>query len=162
MPSCNSHIIKRFDTDAVSASSLFRAAFPTATDAEETTEMRWIALGSRGQYGDTKLAGNEGDESKKLSGTWCVSSSSFISCSTLARLANSTSMRRIPSEHAVTLAKEYGIVRYAAELIEYVEPTSPQPEGAADEEQATPGSVAATDDVRSPSPRPLDCARGPS
>ncbi|KPV76577.1 uncharacterized protein RHOBADRAFT_52566 [Rhodotorula graminis WP1] len=123
------HIIKRFDTDAVSASSLFRAAFPTATEAEETAEMRWIAIGSRGQYGDTKVAGNEGDESKKLSGTW------------------------IPSQHAVALAKEYGIVRYAAELIEYVEPTSPQPEGAADDEQATPGSAAATDDspaARSP------------
>jgi hypothetical protein len=69
-----SHIIKRFDTDAVSASSLFRAAFPTATEAEETTEMAWIAKGSRSRYGDTKKAGNEQDETKKLSGLWWVSS----------------------------------------------------------------------------------------
>lgn len=67
-----SHIIKRFDTNAVSASSLFRAAFPTATEDEEAVEMRWIVVGSRGQYGDTAAAGMEHIESKKLSGTWCV------------------------------------------------------------------------------------------
>lgn len=65
-----SHIIKRFDTDAVSASSLFRAAFPTATAEEEATEMRWIAVGARGIYGDTVAAGLEHLESRKLSGTW--------------------------------------------------------------------------------------------
>lgn len=64
------HLIKRFDTNAVSASSLFRAAFPFATEEEEKLEMRWIAVGSRGQYGDTVKAGMEHDESKKLSGTW--------------------------------------------------------------------------------------------
>lgn len=32
--------------------------------------MRWIAVGSRGQYGDTVKAGMEHNESKKLSGTW--------------------------------------------------------------------------------------------
>ncbi|GJN87180.1 hypothetical protein Rhopal_000125-T1 [Rhodotorula paludigena] len=91
------HIIKRFDTDAVSASSLFRAAFPTASADEETLEMRWVAVGSRGTYGDTAKAGNEEDESKKLSGTW------------------------IPSSHASLLAQEYGIERYAVELIQFVE-----------------------------------------
>ncbi|BGP46457.1 hypothetical protein JCM10450v2_002302 [Rhodotorula kratochvilovae] len=122
------HIIKRFDTDAVSASSLFRAAFPLASEIEEANEMRWVSTGSRGMYGDTKAAGSEYDESKKLSGTW------------------------VPSEHAATLAKEYGIARYAVDLIEFAEPTSPSPEGG-DEEQATPGSAAATDDspaARSP------------
>lgn len=34
--------------------------------------MRWIVVGSRGQYGDTAAAGMEHVESKKLSGTWCV------------------------------------------------------------------------------------------
>lgn len=66
------HIIKRFDTQAVSASSLFRAAYPVATEAEEITEMDWIANGSKGRYGDTKVAGAEADESRKLSGTWYV------------------------------------------------------------------------------------------
>ena len=68
----SSHIIKRFDTNAVSASSLFRAAFPTATDEEETKEMHWVATDSKGRYGDTVVAGNEHDETKKLSGTWSV------------------------------------------------------------------------------------------
>jgi hypothetical protein len=34
--------------------------------------MQWIAIGSRGQYGDTAEAGMEHEEAKKLSGTWCV------------------------------------------------------------------------------------------
>lgn len=66
----NSHIIKRFDTNAVSASSMFRAAFPTASEQDEAVEMRWITTGSRGKYGDTAKAGNEENETKKLSGTW--------------------------------------------------------------------------------------------
>lgn len=70
--SCHRHIIKRFDTNAVSASSMFRAAFPGASEQEEAAEMRWITTGSRGKYGDAAAAGNEGDESKKLAGTWCV------------------------------------------------------------------------------------------
>lgn len=61
------HIIKRFDTNAVSASSLFKAAFPTATDAEEAREMEWV---QKGKYGDTVAAGIEWDEAKKLSGIW--------------------------------------------------------------------------------------------
>ncbi|GAA6031851.1 hypothetical protein JCM8097_002020 [Rhodosporidiobolus ruineniae] len=91
------HIIKRFDTDAVSASSLFRAAFPSATTEEEAVEMRWIAVGSRGQYGDTVAAGNEGDETKKLSGTW------------------------VPSTHALALAEEYGVARFTVDLVAYSE-----------------------------------------
>lgn len=69
-----SHIIKRFDTNAVSASSLFRAAFPVATEEEETIEMNWIARDSRGRYGNTEAGGAEDDETRKLSGTWFVSS----------------------------------------------------------------------------------------
>lgn len=64
------HIIKRFDTNAVSASSLFRAAYPTATEAEENKEMDWVATKSKGKYGNTREAGIEWDEAKKLSGTW--------------------------------------------------------------------------------------------
>lgn len=67
-----SHIIKRFDTGGISASSLFRAAFPTATEAQEEREMQWIIKNPRQKYGDTRKAGVEDDETKKLSGTWCV------------------------------------------------------------------------------------------
>ncbi|GAA5907305.1 hypothetical protein JCM6882_002802 [Rhodosporidiobolus microsporus] len=104
------HIIKRFDTNAISASSLFRAAFPFATTDEELTEMRWIAVGSRGQYGDTAAAGLEDDETKKLSGTW------------------------IPATYALALAEEYGVSRFTADLVEFTEegrsadqPETPEP-----------------------------------
>lgn len=70
--SCHSHVIKRFDTNAVSATSLFRAAFPTASEDEEAIEMAWIAKGSKQQYGDTRVAGVEHSELRKLSGIWCV------------------------------------------------------------------------------------------
>ncbi|KAK4699462.1 hypothetical protein P7C70_g6800, partial [Phenoliferia sp. Uapishka_3] len=90
------HIIKRFDTGAVSASSLFRAAFPTSSEAEEAAEMKWIAKGSRKMYGDTEAAGVEHDESRKLSGTW------------------------IPADKSAKLAKEYGILKFAQDLISFV------------------------------------------
>ncbi|BGP14383.1 hypothetical protein JCM10213_004507 [Rhodosporidiobolus nylandii] len=103
------HIIKRFDTNAVSASSLFRAAYPLAAAEEEAQEMRWVAIGSRGQYGDTAAAGLEDDETKKLSGTW------------------------IPAEHAMALAGEYNVTRYVSELVSFTaedgaaEPETPEP-----------------------------------
>lgn len=116
------HIIKRFDTNAVSASSLFRAAFPTATEDEEAVEMRWIVVGSRGQYGDTAAAGMEHVESKKLSGTWYASRPGLFHRSpSLTALIRSC---RIPAKHAHALATEYGILRYARDLIEYAEPSS--------------------------------------
>ncbi|GAA5936290.1 uncharacterized protein JCM15063_002771 [Sporobolomyces koalae] len=100
------HIIKRFDTDAVSASSMFRAAFPTASEQDEAIELRWITSGSRGKYGDTVKAGNELNESKKLSGTW------------------------IPAENALELAEEYSIQRFTVELINYVPSAEENPEPA--------------------------------
>lgn len=66
----HSHLIKRFDTDAISASSLFKTAYPGASEKEETKEMDWIAVKSKGKYGNTRDAGLEWDEAKKLSGTW--------------------------------------------------------------------------------------------
>ena len=58
------HLIKRTDTDAVSASSLFRVAFPSATAEQEQQEMDWIAT----QF-DTKSAGNDAEPSARLTGT---------------------------------------------------------------------------------------------
>lgn len=58
------HLIKRTDTDAVSASSLFRVAFPSATAEQEQQEMDWIAT----QF-DTKQAGNDAEPSARLTGT---------------------------------------------------------------------------------------------
>lgn len=58
------HLIKRTDTEAISASSMFRVAFPLASAEEEAQEMEWIAT----QF-DTKRAGNDADPSAKLTGT---------------------------------------------------------------------------------------------
>ncbi|KAM0788485.1 hypothetical protein ACM66B_001618 [Microbotryomycetes sp. NB124-2] len=112
------HIIKRFDTGAVSASSLFRAAFPTASLNDEATEMAWIREGSKGKYGDTYKAGAEHDETQKLSGVW------------------------IPAENALNLAKEYGILRYAQDVIEYTDSEHPPTEAsvAADSERDSPAA----------------------
>jgi len=48
------HLIRRFDTDALSASSLFRAAFPNAEDDAEQEEMTYLIK----KY-NTKAAGDE-------------------------------------------------------------------------------------------------------
>ena len=58
------HLIKRTDTEAISASSMFRVAFPTASAEAEAQEMEWIAT----QF-DTKRAGNDTDPTAKLTGT---------------------------------------------------------------------------------------------
>ncbi|KAM0754551.1 hypothetical protein T439DRAFT_321586 [Meredithblackwellia eburnea MCA 4105] len=108
------HIIKRFDTNAVSASSLFRAAFPTATDTDEEVEMKWISKGCRGKYGDTHAAGLEHDETKKLSGTW------------------------IPVNKAAALAREYSVLKFAQELIDF---TSVDNEPSMDSEADSPAPV---------------------
>lgn len=109
------HIIKRFDTDAVSASSLFRAAYPLASDSEEATEMAWISKSSRSRYGDTKKAGAEHDDSRKLSGTWCAAALFAWRTEELIRAW----VCRIPATSAASLAKEYKILRFATELIDY-------------------------------------------
>ncbi|GAA5858516.1 hypothetical protein JCM8547_007342 [Rhodosporidiobolus lusitaniae] len=115
------HIIKRFDTDAISASSLFRAAFPTASESEETREMHWVAVESRGNYGDTAKAGMEHVEAKKLSGTW------------------------IPASRAMILAGEYGIARYAKDLVAFTEDCPVQPD--------TPGTAGGNETDDSPALR---------
>lgn len=55
--------------------------------------MRWVAVGSRGKYGDTAIAGMEHDESKKLSGTWCVLLLFVFALSSLLTLVTSTGFR---------------------------------------------------------------------
>ncbi|SCZ94068.1 BZ3500_MvSof-1268-A1-R1_Chr6-1g08399 [Microbotryum saponariae] len=88
------HLIKRFDTNAISASSFFRAAFPTASVAAESAEMKYIVAHPR-QFGNTKVAGREDDEAHRLSGTW------------------------IPCDKALALAEEYGLTKFATDLVNY-------------------------------------------
>ncbi|KDE02936.1 hypothetical protein MVLG_06533 [Microbotryum lychnidis-dioicae p1A1 Lamole] len=89
------HLIKRFDTNAISASSFFRAAFPTASVTAESAEMKYIVAHPR-QFGNTKVAGREDDEAHRLSGTW------------------------IPCDKALALAEEYGLTKFATDLVNFV------------------------------------------
>jgi hypothetical protein len=53
--------------NAISASSLFRVAFPTSSPEAEDEEMRYIS-----NIYDTVQAGREDDTQAKLTGTWYV------------------------------------------------------------------------------------------
>ena len=60
-------ILRRFDTGAVSLTTMFRAAFPSASDSEEKTEVAWVK--------DTyDLSGNNGSTRDahitRLAGVW--------------------------------------------------------------------------------------------
>ncbi|KAH8925684.1 hypothetical protein BT69DRAFT_1091560 [Atractiella rhizophila] len=104
------HVIKRFDTDSLSASSLFKAAFPNASDDEFQSEMDWIKSGN---YGDTAHSNREDDANTSsgiLAGTW------------------------IPMRYAETLAVEYGtIAKYTKELFEFQPPAAAPPTPASDD-----------------------------
>ncbi|KAG0141656.1 hypothetical protein CROQUDRAFT_663553 [Cronartium quercuum f. sp. fusiforme G11] len=91
------HLIKRFDTNAISATSFFRAAFPDASEEEVNAQMDYIS-----KIYDTATAGGDhiGPECK-LTGTW------------------------VPLAHAEVIAEWYGLTKFAAELISYPDPNRP-------------------------------------
>ena len=60
------HLIRRTDSDAVSASSMFRSAFPGATELEEEREMEYLT-----SKHDTVTAGRENEEHGRLTGKVC-------------------------------------------------------------------------------------------
>ncbi|KAG0695901.1 hypothetical protein DFH29DRAFT_953493 [Suillus ampliporus] len=66
-PGGHAFILRRFDTGAISLTTMFRAAFPTASEADERRETVWVK--------DTyDLAGNNGSTKEpaivRLAGTW--------------------------------------------------------------------------------------------
>ncbi|KAF5367433.1 hypothetical protein D9758_003677 [Tetrapyrgos nigripes] len=66
-PNGHAFILRRYDTKAVSLSSMFRAAFPTSTEAEEHAEVQWVKetydlSGTNGNSKETHIV--------RLSGTW--------------------------------------------------------------------------------------------
>lgn len=90
------HLIRRFDTEAISASSLFRVAFPQASEDAERDEMAYLA-----QRYNTRRAGDEDEAGNgKLTGVW------------------------VPVEDAPTLIKEYELTRFAAELLAFEAPST--------------------------------------
>ncbi|TEB33388.1 hypothetical protein FA13DRAFT_1686136 [Coprinellus micaceus] len=70
-------ILRRFDTDAISVTTMFRAAFPTSSEADERVEVQYI----RDNF---DLAGNNGSSREphltRLAGTW-------VNCATAMELA---------------------------------------------------------------------------
>ncbi|KAH9813621.1 hypothetical protein DFH28DRAFT_334262 [Melampsora americana] len=90
------HLIKRFDTNAISASSFFRAAFPDASVEDEQAHMSYFT-----EVYDTATAGGDhiGPECK-LTGTW------------------------VPLAHAEAIAEWYGLSKFAADLITFPDPTN--------------------------------------
>ncbi|EGG03912.1 uncharacterized protein MELLADRAFT_117186 [Melampsora larici-populina 98AG31] len=90
------HLIKRFDTNAISASSFFRAAFPDASVEDEQAHMSYFT-----DVYDTATAGGDhiGPECK-LTGTW------------------------VPVAHAESIAEWYGLSKFAADLITFPDPNN--------------------------------------
>ncbi|KAJ7158786.1 hypothetical protein C8R46DRAFT_1224704 [Mycena filopes] len=66
-PSGHAFILRRFDTGAVSLTTLFRAAFPTAPEDAEKREVQWVkdSYDLTGNNGSSKDAGIT-----RLAGTW--------------------------------------------------------------------------------------------
>ncbi|KAH7911081.1 hypothetical protein BJ138DRAFT_1007362 [Hygrophoropsis aurantiaca] len=66
-PSGHAFILRRFDTGAISLTTMFRAAFPTASELEEKKETNWVKE-------SFELAGNNGSAKEphivRLAGTW--------------------------------------------------------------------------------------------
>lgn len=118
----SSHLIKRFDTNAISASSFFRSAFPHASDEEETTQMTYLH-----QIYDTHSAGAmDLGLDHRLTGVWSVFTSYPDPWRFLDLLFFFFTSTRVPLENAAELAEVYGISRFAAPLIAFPNPnTSP-------------------------------------
>jgi hypothetical protein len=128
----SSHLIRRFDTNAISASSFFRSAFPNASEEEEAVHMDYLH-----KIYDTHAAGAIafGPE-RRLTGVWSVPISHDLppihqSCAEIypplpLRDACVVWRRRVPLEYANEIAEEYGIARFAAPLINYPSP-NPSP-----------------------------------
>ena len=68
-PSGHAFILRRFDTGAISLTTMYRAAFPGATDADEKREVAWV----KEQFAN-ELLGNNGSTKEphiiRLAGTW--------------------------------------------------------------------------------------------
>lgn len=68
LPTPNEHafILRRYDTQGISVSTMFKAAFPTATAEEEEREMRWI----KSSFDMSGMNGSRSCDAVKLAGVW--------------------------------------------------------------------------------------------
>ncbi|KAG6840607.1 hypothetical protein C0991_005648, partial [Blastosporella zonata] len=67
LPTGHAFILRRFDTEAVSLTAMFRAAFPNASDHDEKSELQWV----KENYDLTKNNGGpHNTEVTRFAGTW--------------------------------------------------------------------------------------------
>lgn len=138
----STHLIKRFDTDAISATSFFKSAFPLATDQDESIQMDYLH-----KIYDTHNAGAlDLGPDRRLTGVW------------------------VPIQHASELADAYGLSRFAQALIDFPNPnlnstqatdrSSPKPQPVIDSDHPqTPKASSNVDRKLNPSsihPKPID------
>ncbi|KAN0061483.1 hypothetical protein ACQY0O_006330 [Thecaphora frezii] len=148
LPSVNGHdhafLLKRFDTDAVAASSMYRVAFPFANEAAEATEMKYlesryntdVANGGRiatmlPDSNETPVKRGRGRPKKNetprndgvATDTESIAGSS-VGDAVRALPPGSTGVRLqgtwIPARDATEVAREYGILKFAEPLINAV------------------------------------------
>ncbi|EPQ31535.1 uncharacterized protein PFL1_00868 [Pseudozyma flocculosa PF-1] len=146
LPSVNGNdhafLLKRFDTDAVAATSMFRVAFPFADEAAEAAEMKYLETRydtDRGNGGritiaqpgvnETPVKRGRGrprkSETPRKDGATTTDNESVAGSSTSEAVkvlpAGSTGVRLqgtwIPADDAAEVAQEYGILKFAQPLI---------------------------------------------
>lgn len=63
-------ILRRYDTGAISVTTMYKAAFPSATAEDEEREMKWI----KSSFDMSGMNGSRTCNAVKLAGNWCVAS----------------------------------------------------------------------------------------
>ncbi|MBW0550657.1 hypothetical protein O181_090372 [Austropuccinia psidii MF-1] len=94
----SAHLIKRYDTNAISASSFFKTAFPTATQDEIDLQIDYL----NSTYDTQTAGGHHLGPDYKLTGTW------------------------VPIQNALELARSYELERFAIPLINFPNPKTNQ------------------------------------
>jgi hypothetical protein len=67
-PMEHAFILRRYDTGAISVTTMYKAAFPSATNDDEEREMKWI----KSSFDMSGMNGSRTCNAVKLAGNWCV------------------------------------------------------------------------------------------
>ena len=114
-------LLKRFDTNAVAATSMFKLAFPYATPAAEQAEMAYLEqkYDCKSANGGTKTdlvpVAQIGEDGRKKPGRPRKELRTYLPEGSSGVVLQGT---WVPAGDAIRLAKEYGLERYAMPLIE--------------------------------------------
>lgn len=109
-PGVHSHafMLRRYDTNAISLSTMYKVAFPGATEEDERREMDWASrLGEqsswqiKSSYDIRNTNGGRGCDAVRLAGQWWVTIRISLTC-------------RISRQLAIHLAPAYGLAELVA------------------------------------------------